>query len=209
MSRLRHALLIIPLVMLAAAGPVGCGGNDEPASAPTTTPATTTDSPDASTSTSTATPTPTKAGPASADLTGLDAADAALIAGYLGWTELTKPPIAELASLGSAHGGEKRVWASPTREALTSGGAQRFPYPQGSVVVKQGAQGDVVTLIALMEKNGDGGAATGGWRYVEYTRASADDPFTKVGLSQSGCAGCHQNADTRQSTDWVFWALDS
>jgi hypothetical protein len=150
-----------------------------------------------------------KAGPAVADLTGLDDADAALIAGYLGWTELTKPPVAELASLGGAHGGEKRVWASPTREALTNGGSQSFPYPDGAVVVKQGTQGDAVTLLALMEKTGAGGAATGGWRYVEYTRASGDGPFTKVGLSQAGCAGCHQNANTRQPTDWVFWALDS
>lgn len=206
MSRIRCALVALPVALLAIAGPIGCGGDSEPAAAPTTT-ATTTSAPDPPTPT--APPTRTKAGPAAADLTGLDAADAALIAGYLGWTELTKPPMAELTGLGSAHGGQKRVWASPTRQALTQDGTQRFPYPDDTVVVKQGAEGDVVTLIAVMEKTGVGGAATGGWRYVEYTRATGDDPFTKVGLSQSGCAGCHQNANTRQSTDWVFWALDS
>ena len=206
MSRIRRALVALPVALLAIAGPIGCGDDSEPAAAPATT-AVTTSTPE--TPTPTVPSTPKKAGPAAADLTGLDAADAALIAGYLGWTELTKPPIAELASLGSAHGGQKRIWASPTRQALTRGGTQAFPYPDDTVVVKQGTDGDAVTLIALMEKTGAGGAATGGWRYVEYTRATGDDPFTEVGLSQSGCAGCHQNANTRQSTDWVFWALDS
>ncbi len=206
MERIRHALVALPVALVAIAGPTGCGGDSEPAAAPATTAAATST---LETPTRTAAPAPLEAGPTAADLTGLAKADAALIAGYLGWTELTKPPIAELASLGSAHSGQKRIWASPTRQALTRGGAQRFPYPDDTVVVKQGTNGDVVTLIALMEKTGVDGVATGGWRFVEYTRATGGGPFAKVALPQSGCAGCHQNASTRQPTDWVFWALDS
>lgn len=45
-----------------------------------------------------------------------------------------------------------------------------------------------MTLIALMEKTGTGGSETGGRRYAEHTRATADVAFTKVGLAKSGCA---------------------
>lgn len=107
----------------------------------------------------------------------------------------------------AAHGGTKRVWASPQRDALVDGATQRFPDPDGTVIVKQGTQGGEVTLIALMEKTGAGGSNTGGWRYAEYTRATGEAAFAKVGLPQSGCAGCHMNANTRQPTDWVFWSL--
>ena len=197
-----RTLVVIPTAIVLSAALVACGSGGEPAAPPATTEATTTVA-----DTTTPTPSPTKAGPTASDLAGIDAADARLIAGYLAWTELTQPPIPELQGLGSAHGGDKRVWASPRRDALVESGTQRFPYPDDTVIVKEGQQGGTVTLIALMEKTGAGGAATGGWRYVEYTRSSADSAYAKVGLSQSGCANCHQNANTRQQTDWVFWAL--
>lgn len=202
MGHLRRASCFVVAAFLTGVAVVGCGGADEPAKRPATT------SPPTTVAPPTPTATPKKSGPTATDVPGLDATDAALIAGYLGWTELTKPPIAQLQTLGNAHGGKKRVWASPQREALVEGAAQQFPYPDGTVIVKQGTSGDAVTLIALMEKTGAGGAETGGWRYVEYIRAGADDAFTKVGLSQSGCAACHMNANTRQPTDWVFWSLE-
>ena len=202
MTRHRRAFLPFASAILAGIMLVGCGGASEPAAQP----ASATDTSSAGDTTAPA-PTPKKLSPTPRDVPGLDAADAALVTGYLGWTELTQPPIAELQSLGSAHGGQKRVWASPQRQALVDHGTRRFPYPDGTVIVKQGTQGDAVTLIALMEKTGAGGAGTGGWRYAEYTRATADDAFTKVGLAQSGCAGCHMNANTRQQTDWVFWSV--
>lgn len=203
MSRMRlPALVAFSTAIVAGIALVACGGGSKPGAPPATT------EPAATVSETTApAPAPKTSGPVASDLAGLDAADAALIAGYLGWTELTEPPIAELQGLGSAHGGDKRVWASPQRDALLEGGRQRFPYPDDTVIVKEAQRGGVVTLIALMEKTGAGGTATGGWRYAEYTRTSADSPYAKVGLSQSGCAGCHENANTRQQTDWVFWAL--
>jgi hypothetical protein len=50
-------------------------------------------------------------------------------------------------------------------------------------------------------------ASTVGWRYAEYNRASAGEPFARVTFPESRCAGCHRNANTRQRTDWVFSSL--
>lgn len=141
------------------------------------------------------------------DLVGINAADVALIEGYLGWTRLAKPPIPALRSLGGAHAGAKRIFTSATRGALVRGGAQRFPYPRGTVVVKEARTDGVVTLVAIMEKVRANDGSTGGWRYREYNRASGGEPFTRVSFPESGCASCHMNARSRQATDWVFSSL--
>ena len=182
-----------------AAALAGCGG-DAPSS-PSTTAATATQ---ATSTVGTTAPTP---GAAMPGLPGIGAADAALIEGYLGWTPLPKPPIADLRSLGGAHAGTKRIFASPGRAALVADGTQRFPYPRGTVVVKEGRSDGEVILVAIMQKVRANDAATGGWRYVEYNRASAGEPFAKVNFPESGCAGCHLNANSRQKTDWVFFSL--
>jgi hypothetical protein len=203
--RIPHLAVAVAVVAIGATG-AGCGGDDttreQAASTPTNPPATT------------ATTDPTTTGgsqpdaPPTPGLPGLDAAEATLIDGYLGWTELTTPPVASLRNLGSsAHRGRKRIWASASAAELRAGGSQRFPYPRGTVIVKEGRTGRDVTLIAVMEKVRDADPALGGWRYAEYTRPDGDSPFTKVGFPESGCAGCHQNANTTQTTDWVFYTL--
>ncbi len=183
-------------------GAAGCGdagdtSTDAPTTATATQPATTT------TVTAPLEPSPK----ATSGLVGIAAADAALIDGYLAWTRLPEPPRAELRSLGGAHAGAKRIFASPARAKLVAGGTQRFPYPRGTVVVKEGRTDGKITLVAIMEKVRANDAATGGWRYAEYNRASAGEPFAKVSFPESGCAGCHMNANSRQSTDWVFFSL--
>ena len=112
-------------------GAAGCGdagdtSTDAPTTATATQPATTT----------TATAPPEPSPKATSGLVGIAAADAALIDGYLAWTRLPEPPRAELRSLGGAHAGAKRICASPQREAL-AGGTQSFPYPGGTVIVKE------------------------------------------------------------------------
>ncbi len=182
----------------------GCGGaGDTSTDAPTTAAATQPGT--ATTTTATAPPEPSPR--ATSDLVGIAAADTALIEGYLTWTRLPEPPRTELRGLGGAHAGTKRVFASPPRAELVAGGTQRFPYPRGTVVVKEGRTDGEITLVAIMEKVRANDAATGGWRYAEYNRASAGEPFAKVNFPESGCAGCHMNADARQSTDWVFHSL--
>jgi len=203
MRRATSTITLIACAALALALPVaGCGGGDD-TSAPTRTAAT---PPEATTTVETS-PAQTAPEPPSPDLPGLDAADAALIEGYLGWTPLPEPPIADLRSLGGAHPGTKRIFASPPMAELVAGGAQRFPYPRGTVVMKEARSGGAVTLVAIMEKVRANDDATGGWRYVEYNRAGASEPFAKVNFAESGCAGCHMNANSRQATDWVFFSL--
>lgn len=177
----------------------GCGDAGDRATETTTqpTPGTTT--------TANAPPEPSPR--ATSSLVGIADADAALLEGYLAWTRLPKPPRAELRSLGGAHAGAKRIFARPSRAELVAGGTQRFPYPRGTVVVKEGRTDGEITLVAIMEKVRANDAATGGWRYAEYNRASAGEQFAKVNFPESGCAGCHMNANTRQATDWVFYSL--
>lgn len=198
MSRVRHRIAVtVGLIAIALAG---CGGDDEVAAPPATTltPATTVES-------TPAPPPPTTTTVATPALPGLATADADLIAGYPAWTELTTPPQASLRSLGEgAHRGDKRIWASP--DSGVDSGTQSFPYPRGSVVIKEARSGGDITLIAIMEKVRANDAATGGWRYVEYTRSGGDDDFAKVNFPESGCAGCHMSANTTQKTDWVFFS---
>jgi hypothetical protein len=190
---------------LALALPVaGCGDSGDTATDAVTTTAAG-QSPPTTTATGTTPPEPSPQ--PTPDLAGIAADDTALIEGYLGWTPLPEPPQAELRGLGSAHPGTKRVYASPPRAELVAGGAQRFPYPRGTVVVKEARTDGEITLVAIMEKVRANDAATGGWRYAEYNRASAGEPFAKVNFPESGCAGCHMSANTRQSTDWVFFSL--
>ena len=178
-----RARLAVSIGLLAIFAPAGCGGGDEPATPPPTATATT----------QAATPA----------LPGLPVEELPLIAGYPGWTELTSAPVANLRSLGQgAHRGAKRIWASPA--AGVGSGEQTFPYPRGSVVVKEARSGDAITLIAVMEKVRDDDD-TGGWRYAEYTRTGGATDFAKVAFPESGCAACHANANTRQQTDWVFF----
>ncbi len=201
---MQSTALAAALVLALGAAAAGCGGDDAP-SAGTTAPA-----PVTGTTTPTSPPATTpqaEPAPPTPDLSGLEASDAALIDGYLGWTELTTPPVASLRALGSAHGGDKRIFASPPADELRSGGAQRFPYPRDTVIVKEGRRGGALTLIAIMEKVRANDADRGGWRYAEYMRPGGGQAFAKVGFSEAGCAGCHQNANSTQKTDWVFYSL--
>lgn len=143
------------------------------------------------------------------DLRGIPAKDARAVAGYRGWQPLAERPVASLRPLGSAHvGGVHRVYVNRTRAQLSRGGAQRFPYPKGSVVVKEGLDGGSLELIAIMRKVA-AGSGVGSWSYVEYTRASGTGPFSRVSAPSSVCTTCHLNANSKQRTDWVFYSLTS
>jgi len=140
-------------------------------------------------------------------LRGIPAKDARAIVGYRSWQPLAERPVASLRPLGSAHvGGVHKVYVNRTRTQLSRSGEQRFPYPKGSVVVKEGLEGRDLELIAIMRKVA-AGSGVGSWSYVEYTRSSGSGPFSRVTAPNSVCTSCHLNANSKQRTDWVFYSL--
>jgi cytochrome P460 len=144
---------------------------------------------------------------AGTDLRGLSRADARSIAGFERWTRLLRGPRADLASLGAAHPGEKRIYVNRARRRLAPAGRQRFPYPVGTTIVKTARRGGAVTLVAIMRKAARAGARDGGWDFVEYQRPSGSVPFRRVGGGEGVCTGCHLIAQQRQRTDWTFITL--
>ncbi len=94
---------------------------------------------------------------------------------------------------------------SPTRAEITQGGEQRFPYPDGAVVLKAGSQGgDDAAIIAVMRKVAGVDPAHGDWEYIEWSRSSADSEYTVLARDEV-CWTCHAGAE---QTDWVFTTLE-
>jgi Cytochrome P460 len=144
--------------------------------------------------------------PRASELPGILAKDARAIAGYRSWQRLTRPPREDLRGLGSAHGGQVRsIWVNRSRVALSRGGTQRFPYPVGSIVVKQLGRDENETIIAIMRKIKR--SRDLGWSWVEYKRPGTESDFERVSAPTSVCTGCHASAATSQKTDGVFWSL--
>ena len=75
------------------------------------------------------------------------------VAGYTQWLKLNAEPIPP-APGGDPHNGTKNVYVNKTREDIAPNGEQQFPYPDGSIVVKEAYRPnkDYVGLIAIMRK---------------------------------------------------------
>jgi hypothetical protein len=111
---------------------------------------------------------------------------------YRSWPKVNAKPIPP--SSASAHFGRKNVYA---RKRAAGG---RYPY--GSILVKEGVETgrSFVGLIAIMRKVKGSDPAHGDWRFVEYTRSDASQPFQE--LARDGtCWSCHAVA---KKTDWVY-----
>jgi len=124
------------------------------------------------------------------------------IAGYERWTKLNFRPLPNRG--GTAHHGVKRVYVNRSRAVLAPGGKQRFPYPNGTIVVKTGSEGGVVTLVAIGRKRRGTDRAHADWQFVEYTRSRAGERFGEIARGQV-CYGCHVGA---RRTDWIFTPAD-
>ncbi len=190
-------LLAIGALPLAA-----CGGSDptsdsvgEQTIAPSAPPST------AATTAPPAAPAPAPT-PAPKALPGLPAD----LAGFERWTRLNRRPIppdsAESQRVGfDAHRSTKQVHLNPTAARRNGGG----PFRNGSVIVKAGREGGLLTLVAIMRKVAGADGEHGDWRFREYTRTSAAEPFTtSPALTGATCWSCHAIAEP---TDWVFTAL--
>ena len=127
------------------------------------------------------------------------------IAGYQNWLRLNAAPIPP-APGGDPHRGTKNVYVNQVREAIAPDGQQQFPYPNGSVVVKEAVRPDrdFIGLIAIMRKVQDADPAHNDWVFVEYVRNEADEAFREI-ASDATCWGCHAGA---AGTDYVFTTLE-
>lgn len=133
-------------------------------------------------------------------------------AGFQRWTRLNARPIppdsAQTRRVGfDAHRGTKNVYVNRRRARLTrADGAQRLPYPAGTILVKAARNGGYVSLVAIMRKIQGADPAHGDWRFVEYTRQSPRERFTtSASLTGATCWDCHGIAE---DADWVFTPLD-
>ena len=127
------------------------------------------------------------------------------VAGYTQWLKLNAEPIPP-APGGDPHNGTKNVYVNKTREDIAPNGEQQFPYPDGSIVVKEANRPgkDYVGLIAIMRKKAGVDPDHNDWEFIEYVRNAADAEF-RVIAEDGVCWGCHARVE---DIDYVFTKLD-
>ena len=127
------------------------------------------------------------------------------VAGYDKWLKLNAEPIPPAAG-GDPHNGTKNVFVNQERDTIAPDGEQQFPYPDGSIVVKEAFRPnkDYVGLIAIMRKVAGSDPDHNDWKFVEYTRNNPDDDF-KLVFSGQICWNCHARVE---DIDYVFTELD-
>ena len=126
------------------------------------------------------------------------------ITGYNLWLKLNAEPIPP-TGVGDPHRGTKDVYVNRERDVIAPGGRQRFPYPDGSIVVKESrADSGFIRVVAIMRKKAGSNPAGNDWEYEEYIRRDADSPFPNP-ISGAFCGGCHSGA---ANTDYVFTVLE-
>lgn len=127
------------------------------------------------------------------------------VAGYTQWLKLNAEPIPP-APGGDPHNGTKNVYVNKTRETIAPGGEQQFPYPDGSIVVKEAYRPDkdYVGLIAIMRKKEGVDPDHNDWEFIEYTRNAPDAKFNVIAEGRV-CWGCHTQVE---DIDYVFTELE-
>ena len=127
------------------------------------------------------------------------------VAGYERWLKLNAEPIPPVAG-GDPHNGTKNVYVNQERDTIAPDDEQQFPYPDGSIVVKEAFRPDkdYVGLIAIMQKVAGSDPDHNDWKFIEYTRNDPDVDF-KVIASGRICWNCHAGAEDK---DYVFTELD-
>ena len=139
--------------------------------------------------------------PAAVALPGLPAD----VAGYTQWLKLNAAPIPP-APGGDPHNGTKNVYVNQTRDTIAPNGNQQFPYPDGSIVVKDATRPgkDYIGLIAIMRKKDGVNPDHNDWEFIEYVRNAADAEF-RVIAKDGVCWGCHARV---KDIDYVFTELE-
>ena len=126
-------------------------------------------------------------------------------AGYNQWLKLNAEPIPP-AEGGDPHRGTKNVYVNQTREVIAPNGKQQFPYPDGTIIVKEATRPgkDFIGLIAVMWKEAGSDPDVGDWRFEEFLRGAPDAEF-RLAFEGGVCTGCHARA---AATDFVFVTLE-
>lgn len=139
--------------------------------------------------------------PAAVALPGLPAD----VAGYTQWLKLNADPIPPVPG-GDPHNGTKNVYVNQTRDTIAPNGTQQFPYPDGSIVVKDAIRPgkDFIGLIAIMRKKDGVNPDHNDWEFIEYVRNAADAEF-RVIAKDGVCWGCHARV---KDIDYVFTKLE-
>lgn len=126
------------------------------------------------------------------------------ITGYNQWLKLNAEPIPPVAG-SDPHRGTKDVYVNQARDTIAPGGRQQYPYPDGSIVVKESrSDAGFIRLVAIMRKKAGSNPGGNDWEYEEYIRRDADSPFPNP-LTGAFCQGCHSDARNR---DYVFTVLE-
>lgn len=127
------------------------------------------------------------------------------VAGYTQWLKLNAEPIPPVPG-GDPHNGTKNVYVNKTRETIAPGGEQQFPYPDGSIVIKEATRPgkDFIGLIAIMRKKAGVDPDHNDWEFIEYVRNASDAEF-KVIAEGRVCWGCHTQVE---DIDYVFTELE-
>ena len=126
------------------------------------------------------------------------------VAGYTQWLKLNAAPIPPVPG-GDPHNGTKNVYVNKTRENIAPNGEQQFPYPDGSIVVKEANRPgkDYVGLIAIMRKKAGVDPDHNDWEFIEYVRNAPDAEFSVI-AKDGVCWGCHARVE---DIDYVFTEL--
>ncbi|MDE0401210.1 MAG: cytochrome P460 family protein [Candidatus Poribacteria bacterium] len=126
------------------------------------------------------------------------------VAGYTQWLKLNAAPIPPVPG-GDPHNGTKNVYVNKTREDIAPNGEQQFPYPDGSIVVKEANRPgkDYVGLIAIMRKKAGVDPDHNDWEFIEYVRNAPDAEFSVI-AKDGVCWGCHARVE---DIDYVFTEL--
>ena len=127
------------------------------------------------------------------------------VAGYTQWLKLNAEPIPPVPG-GDPHNGTKNVYVNQTRDTIAPNGTQQFPYPDGSIVVKDAIRPgkDYIGLIAIMRKKAGTDPDHNDWEFIEYVRNAADAEFSVI-AKDGICWGCHARVE---DIDYVFTELD-
>ncbi len=110
--------------------------------------------------------------------------------GYKQWLKFNREPIE-----GRTHG-LTDIYVNQDRDVIAPHGILKFPFPDGTIIVKEILSNDWVSIMRKVE---GADPAHDDWEWIEY-----DAEGSVIGKDAS-CWGCHAQAE---DTDWVFTDLE-